>query len=182
MQANVIKSSLNAAFAKGCERMKVHCELIFLDIDGCLSDGSMIYGHDEIIKNFNVKDGSAIIAWLKLKKEAAIISGGPLCKAISDRAKDLGIKHVFCGVEDKLSCAKELAKTLNIKLKHCAAIGDYYNDLALLNAVGRAYLPKDAAKDLSGKRLKLKGGQGCVAEMIELILADLKIDKAKLWS
>ncbi len=46
------------------------CELIFLDIDGCLTDGKIIYSANGVeMKEFNVKDGAAIEAWLKLGKK-----------------------------------------------------------------------------------------------------------------
>ncbi len=45
-------------------------ELIFLDVDGCLTDGKIIYtSNGEFIKEFDVKDGAAIEAWLKLGKK-----------------------------------------------------------------------------------------------------------------
>ncbi|MBU2657798.1 3-deoxy-D-manno-octulosonate 8-phosphate phosphatase, partial [Campylobacter jejuni] len=51
-------------------------ELIFLDVDGCLTDGKIIYtSNGEFIKEFDVKDGAAIEAWLKLGKKIAIITG-----------------------------------------------------------------------------------------------------------
>ena len=51
-------------------------KLIVLDVDGCLSDGKIIYSADGIeSKNFNVKDGLGITTWLKMGNEVAIITG-----------------------------------------------------------------------------------------------------------
>lgn len=157
-------------------------ELIFLDIDGCLTDGKIIYSSNgEEIKEFNVKDGAAIEAWLKLGKKVAIITGRT-SKCVNLRAKDLKIDLVFQGVKDKLLCASEILEKLNLNFSQCAAIGDYYNDTALLKAVNRAFVPKDAHIKI-GKRLKFKGGNGAVAAMIESLVKENKMQKEwdKLW-
>ncbi len=159
-------------------------ELIFLDIDGCLTDGKIIYtSSGEQIKEFNVKDGAAIEAWLKLGKKIAIITGkSSICNEL--RAKDLKITFLFQGIKDKLSCAKELLKDLNLSFENCAAIGDYYNDSSLLSSVKLSFKPSDALKSLEAKiKLENKGGQGAVAEMIEYIIKEEKLEKEwdALW-
>lgn len=158
------------------------CELIFLDIDGCLTDGKIIYSANGVeIKEFNVKDGAAIEAWLRLGKKIAIITGRT-SECVNLRAKDLKIDLLYQGVKDKLACANEILKKLNLSFDECAAIGDYYNDTALLNAVKFAFVPKDAFVKV-GKRLKFGGGKGAVAQMIEILVKKNKMQKewAKLW-
>ncbi len=157
-------------------------ELIFLDVDGCLTDGKIIYSSNGVeIKEFNVKDGAAIEAWLKLGKKIAIITGRK-SECVSLRAKDLKIELVYQGVKDKLSCARDILKKLNLSLAQAAAIGDYYNDIELLSAVECAFTPKDAHINV-GKRLKFKGGDGAIASMIESLVKRNKMQKewAKLW-
>lgn len=158
------------------------CELIFLDIDGCLTDGKIIYSANGVeMKEFNVKDGAAIEAWLKLGKKAAIITGRQ-SECVNLRARDLKIDLVYQGIKDKLACAQTILKKLNLSLAQCAAIGDYYNDTELLNAVKFAFTPKDAFIDV-GKRLKFNGGKGAVAQMIEILVQKNKMQKewARLW-
>ena len=77
---------------------------------------------------------------------------------------------------------KNILKKLNLSLAQCAAIGDYYNDTELLNAVKFAFTPKDAFIDV-GKRLKFSGGKGAVAQMIEILVQKNKMQKewARLW-
>ncbi|TQR31903.1 3-deoxy-D-manno-octulosonate 8-phosphate phosphatase [Campylobacter sp. MIT 99-7217] len=159
-------------------------ELIFLDVDGCLTDGKIIYtsSADEI-KEFNVKDGAAIEAWLKLGKKVAIITGRS-SKCVELRAKDLKIDLLFQGIKDKLSCAKELLERLNLSFENTACIGDYYNDKSLLEAVKLSFKPADALANLKTKyTLENKGGQAAVAEMIEHIIRynDMQEEWDKLW-
>ncbi|OYZ57309.1 MAG: 3-deoxy-D-manno-octulosonate 8-phosphate phosphatase, partial [Sulfuricurvum sp. 24-42-5] len=41
--------------------------LLLLDVDGCMSDGRIIYNEKgEETKNFNVKDGFIIRSWLTM--------------------------------------------------------------------------------------------------------------------
>lgn len=143
-------------------------KLVILDVDGCLTDGKIIYSPQaDGIKEFNVKDGAAILNAKNYGIKIAIITGRSSDNVLN-RAKDLGIDYVFCGVKDKLSCAKELLKTLNITFDEVAAIGDYYNDFELLKSVRYPFIPNDGLK-LFGRVLTLNGGCGCVHEMLEII-------------
>lgn len=153
-----------------------------MDIDGCLTDGKIIYSSNgDEIKEFNVKDGAAIEAWLKLGKKVAIITGRT-SKCVNLRAKDLKIDLLFQGVKDKLACANEILKNLKLDFSQCAAIGDYYNDLALLKAVKYAFVPKDAHIEV-GKRLEFNGGNAAVAAMIESLVKENNMQKEwnELW-
>ncbi|OQX72939.1 MAG: 3-deoxy-D-manno-octulosonate 8-phosphate phosphatase, partial [Campylobacteraceae bacterium 4484_4] len=50
--------------------------LIVLDVDGCMTDGKIVYtANGDELKAFNVKDGFAIVNWIRLGREAAIITG-----------------------------------------------------------------------------------------------------------
>lgn len=150
-------------------------KLIILDVDGCMSDGKIIYDANCIeSKNFNVKDGFAIKAAQKLGYEIAIITGRD-SSIVEHRAKELGIKYLFQGIKDKKSVAMGLCEELEIESSQIAAIGDDINDYKLLEWVGKSYTPRDGSHylDVVAKRLERCGGDGCVREMIEDIF---KID------
>jgi len=148
--------------------------LLILDVDGCLSDGKITYTADRTeLKNFNVKDGFAIKAWSRLGYEVAIITGRN-STIVEHRANELGIKHLYQGVKDKLSVAEHLAVMLDIKPEEVAAIGDDLNDYRLLKWVGQAYTPNDGSDYLKSfaNILDRKGGDACVREMIEKIIRE----------
>ena len=159
-------------------------EIIFLDVDGCLTDGKIVYSpNGEELKFFDVKDGYAIESWLKLGKKVAIITGrsSPI---VEKRAQDLKITHVYQGVSDKLKTAKQILKFEGLEFKNAAAIGDDYNDYKLLKSVGWSFKPKNAIKELKVKtKLSRKGGNGAVREMIEMLIRSegLKREWAKRW-
>ena len=104
-------------------------KFLVLDVDGCLSDGKIIYTNSgDEIKSFNVKDGLAIKSWQEMGFDIAIITGRK-SKIVEYRAKELNIKYFYQNVKDKLSKLKEIINDLNLKLDEVGAIGDDLNDL-----------------------------------------------------
>jgi 3-deoxy-D-manno-octulosonate 8-phosphate phosphatase, yrbI family len=146
-------------------------EIIFLDVDGCLSDGGLYYFNcGEEGKKFNVKDGFGIEQWLKMGKQIAIITGKS-SQIVANRAKDLKINYVYQGIKDKFAKASEILADLNLSFENAAAIGDDYNDQRLLNAVKMSFKPANAMPNLiANYTLNLRGGDGAVREMIEKIV------------
>ncbi len=146
-------------------------DIIFLDVDGCLSDGGLYYFNcGEEGKKFNVKDGFGIEQWLKMGKQIAIITGKS-SQIVTNRAKDLKINYVYQGIKDKFAKASEILADLNLSFENAAAIGDDYNDQKLLNAVKMSFKPANAMPNLiANYTLNLRGGNGAVREMIEKIV------------
>ena len=146
-------------------------DIIFLDVDGCLSDGGLYYFNcGEEGKKFNVKDGFGIEQWLKMGKQIAIITGKS-SQIVANRAKDLKINYVYQGIKDKFAKASEILADLNLSFENAAALGDDYNDQRLLNAVKMSFKPANAMPDLiANYTLNLRGGDGAVREMIEKIV------------
>ncbi|MDD3816581.1 MAG: HAD-IIIA family hydrolase [Thiovulaceae bacterium] len=147
-------------------------KLIVLDVDGCLTEGKIIYDNNGLeSKQFNVKDGFGIKSWMRLGHEVAIITGRE-SQIVSNRAKELGIKHLYQGVKDKFGALEELLQTLNIPIESVAAIGDDLNDYKMLQKVGRSFAPADAVAEVrQGVQtiLSRKGGDAAVREMIDLL-------------
>jgi len=148
-------------------------ELIVLDVDGCLTDGKIVYtSSGDELKAFNVKDGFAIVQWIKLGKKAAIITGRN-STIVAKRAKELGIEYCYQGVKDKLATLTSLCESLHISFENVAAIGDDLNDARLLKSVGISFTPADAmnyVKELADVVLTKNGGDGAVREMIEILI------------
>ena len=73
-------------------------QLLALDVDGVLTDGSVLYGtsdQDEI-KSFNIKDGLGIKLLQESGIEVAIITGRTSA-AVARRAAELNISTVVQG-------------------------------------------------------------------------------------
>jgi len=150
-------------------------KLIVLDVDGCLTDGKIIYSSDGVeSKNFNVKDGLAIATWIRMGNQVAIITGRQ-SDIVKRRADELGIQHLFQGIKDKDRVLKELVESLCLQFYEVGAIGDDLNDYNMLSQVGKSFTPNDGAKEIKelvNRVLTNSGGDGAVREMIDIIVDD----------
>jgi 3-deoxy-D-manno-octulosonate 8-phosphate phosphatase (KDO 8-P phosphatase) len=148
-------------------------KLIVLDVDGCLSDGKIIYSEDMIeSKAFNIKDGLGISTWVKIGNEVAIITGRN-SKIVQRRAEELGVQHLFQGIKDKDRVLKELVSSLGINFDNVAVVGDDLNDFKMLNLAGRSFTPKNGVKEIQNivdVVLSRDGGDGAVREMIDSLV------------
>ncbi len=148
-------------------------KLIVLDVDGCLTDGKIIYSCNDVqSKNFNVKDGLAIATWIRMGHHVAIITGRQ-SDIVKRRADELGIKYIFQGIKDKKRVLKELIESLHLKPYEIAAIGDDLNDYNMLSYAGKSFTPRDGVKEirsLVNTVLVSKGGDGAVREMIDILI------------
>ena len=148
-------------------------KLLVLDVDGCLSDGKLIYSAEGIeSKNFNVKDGLGISTWVKIGNHVAIITGRN-STVVEKRAKELGVTHLYQGIKDKDRVLKEIVNSLGITLDEVAAIGDDLNDYHMLSLVGKSFTPKNGVKEireLVDNVLSFDGGDGAVREMIDMLV------------
>lgn len=155
-------------------------KLLILDVDGVLTDGSIVYSSQgEEIKTFNVHDGYGIEMLRQAGIPVAIITGRN-SKIVETRARDLKIEDLVQGTIDKVPAAESFAKKYNITFDEIAFMGDDLFDIPLLQKVGFSCAPKNARKEV--KRIvdyvtKNEGGKGAVREIIDLILAAQNKDK-----
>ena len=148
-------------------------KLLVLDVDGCLTDGSLTYSAEWIeSKTFNVKDGLGISTWIKMGNHVAIITGRK-SKIVQKRAEELGVQHLYQGINDKERVLKEIVEKLDISFEEVAVIGDDLNDFHMLRLAGKSFTPNDgvdAVKEIVDTVLNKKGGEGAVREMIEILV------------
>jgi 3-deoxy-D-manno-octulosonate 8-phosphate phosphatase (KDO 8-P phosphatase) len=160
-------------------------ELIVLDVDGCMTDGSIIYSSEDEIKSFNVKDGLAIASWIKLGKRVAIITGRT-SKVVEQRAKELNVQYLYQGVKSKDTLLKEIASKESLELSEIAAIGDDLNDYKMLHIAGISFTTADSTTfihEVVDVILNASGGKGAIREMIEYIVRrdNLESEFLNLW-
>ena len=161
-------------------------ELIVLDVDGTMTDGRISYSQNgDEIKSFNVKDGLAIVSWMKLGRKVAIITGRS-SSIVERRAKELHIEHFYQGCDNKLQTLNALIKKLDISLENVASIGDDLNDYKMLQATKISFVPSDASSHvdkIATVILTSKGGDGAVREMIEYLIKKEGLEQKflELW-
>jgi YrbI family 3-deoxy-D-manno-octulosonate 8-phosphate phosphatase len=147
-------------------------ELLIVDVDGVLTDGSIIYGDNEVeLKVFHVRDGSGLKLWQQAGKRSAILSGRS-AKMVAIRAAEVGIGQVIQGAVDKLPAFQELLQGL--EPAQVCYVGDDVPDLPVLARSGLAVAVADACPEVVAAAhyvTRAAGGRGAVRETIELILS-----------
>jgi len=148
-------------------------KLVVLDVDGCLTDGLLTYSAEWIeSKAFNVKDGLGVATWVKMGNSVAIITGRK-SKIVEKRAHELGVEHLYQGINDKERVLKEIVDKMDIGFDEVAVIGDDLNDFKMLRLAGRSFTPSNGVKEIQeivDTVLSKKGGDGAVREMIDILV------------
>jgi 3-deoxy-D-manno-octulosonate 8-phosphate phosphatase (KDO 8-P phosphatase) len=148
-------------------------ELLVLDVDGVLTDGSIVYTAEGAeIKRFHVRDGSGLKFWHNLGKRSAIISGRK-SPAVELRAAELGIAAVFQGCAAKAPAFEMLLARTGLGPEQVCAIGDDLPDLPIFRQAGLAVAVADACEEVRAQAdhvTRARGGHGAVREAIEWLL------------
>ena len=158
---------------KQIEAIAKKIKLLILDVDGVMTDGSIILDNEgNELKRFHVRDGHGIKMLQRAGIKVAIITGRQ-SKVVEIRAKELGIEEVHQRIFMKSVLYEQLLQKYNLKDENVAFMGDDIVDIELLKRAGLPAVPSDAdegvkkwALFISGK----KGGRGAVRELIDLIL------------
>lgn len=148
-------------------------KLLILDVDGVLTDGTVIMNSDgSESKFFNTLDGHGIRMWRRAGLEVAIISGRESEPTLR-RAAQLDIEHVFQDCHFKLPVVEKLLDQLNLTPRKAAYIGDDLPDLPVIRYVGFGVAVANAVdevKKYADYVTTRPGGKGAVREVIEHIL------------
>ncbi len=147
--------------------------LLLLDVDGVLTDGTIIYTGDHgESKGFNTRDGFGLRLVQDTGVEVGVITART-SEAVSRRAADLGFAHVCQGCGDKGTVYEEILKKTGLRPLQTAYMGDDWMDLPLLGRVGLALAPADAVAEVRQRVhyvTECGGGRGAVREACDLIL------------
>ncbi len=152
--------------------------LLVLDVDGVLTDGRLYFGpQGEALKVFHVRDGAGLKQLAAAGIAVAVISGRR-SQMTSRRCRELGVRHVMQGVQDKLAAFRRLCARLDLTAAACACIGDDTPDVPLMREAGLAFAVADAhpqARSAAHIVTALPGGKGAVREVCDYLLAARRI-------
>lgn len=147
--------------------------LLVMDVDGVLTDGTMILSErgDEL-KAFNARDGIALALARRAGLKTALVTGerSPIAKTRGDR---LGIDAVILGARRKGEALDELLAGFDLPAEAAAYVGDDLLDVPALQRAGLAIAVADAAPEVQAVAhlvTRTPGGRGAVRECVELIL------------
>jgi 3-deoxy-D-manno-octulosonate 8-phosphate phosphatase (KDO 8-P phosphatase) len=148
-------------------------KLLVLDVDGVLTDGSIIINLDgSETKMFNVVDGHGIKMWKRAGLKVAFLSGR-FSQPTDHRAKQLDIDYCMQDCKEKLPALKKMLSDLNISPEQTAYIGDDLPDLPPMKYVAFPVTVCGAVEEIKAVAAHvttLPGGKGAVRELIEYVL------------
>ena len=148
-------------------------KLFVVDVDGVLTDGSIILDNEENeFKSFHVRDGHGIKMLIRAGFAVAMITGRS-SKVVDRRARELGITDVYQKCLDKRVAYRYLIEKYSIESREVAYIGDDIVDLPLLHESGFSVAVADAAEEAKNAAMmitKSKGGRGAVREVCDFLL------------
>ncbi len=148
--------------------------LIAFDVDGIMTDGGLYLSDSgDEFKRFNSLDGHGLKMLRASGVELAIITGRT-SRCVELRARNLGITHLFQGVENKLATMQGLLGQLKIPTDTAAYMGDDVVDLPVMRRVALAVTVPEApqiVRDHAHYVSQRNGGYGAVREVCELIMS-----------
>lgn len=148
--------------------------LVVFDVDGVMTDGKLYFADNgDEIKAFNVRDGLGIKLLHDAGLQTAIITGRE-SRLVQNRARNLGIHHLYQGREDKLVALRELLDNLQLPLGAAAYLGDDLPDLPAIRHAGLGATVGDASPVIKAQAdwvSQARGGHGAVREFCEQLLA-----------
>lgn len=156
------------------ERLR-RVQLLILDVDGVLTDGSINIGPDgkEVFKKFDVKDGHALKHQVHDFDVRTAIITGRTSSIVENRACELDIDHLYQGQKNKRMAFQALLDLYALTPANVAYMGDDRPDVPLLEQVGFAAVLHDAhvtAKAVAHWISSRNGGCGAVRELIDLMI------------
>jgi len=158
---------------RNCLPLAKEIRLLLLDVDGVLTDGSIVYGNAGAeLKSFNIKDGFGIRLLREAGVEVGIITARR-SEAVERRAQDLKLAHVYQGVGNKIEAFAEILAAQKLTPQQVAYMGDDWLDLPLLSRVGLAVTVADGVAEVKAVAhyvTRQAGGCGAVRELCELII------------
>lgn len=163
---------------KQLENIAKKIKLLVLDVDGVLTDGSIILDNKgNEYKSFHVRDGHGIKMLIQAGVNVAIITGRH-SKVVERRAHELGITEVYQKCFNKSVAYSNLIKKYSLLEKEIACIGDDIVDVPIMSRTGLPVAVADADEETKKYAVmvtKNKGGRGAVREVTDFILKAKRI-------
>jgi len=156
--------SLNARLAK--------VKLFLCDVDGVLTDGTVMMGNGVETKRFNIQDGLGLrilqgegirVGWISRRRS----------EATTQRAEDLKVDFLRQIDGRKVDAVESILKETGTEWSEVCYVGDDVVDLGVLARAGVAVAVAngiDEVKSLSDHVTRAHGGYGAIREIAELIL------------
>ncbi|MGD9600497.1 MAG: KdsC family phosphatase [Gammaproteobacteria bacterium] len=155
------------------ERLSRQVRVAVFDVDGVLTDGSILLGPDgEEYKQFNVRDGQGMTMLREAGIELAVITGRQ-SSVVAHRMTELGVRFVYQGRRDKLEALDQLCEEAGVAADRLSYLGDDLPDIPVMRRVGLPIAVADAHPAVFGVaccRTSAPGGRGAAREVAEFLV------------
>ena len=142
------------------------------DLDGVLTDGTLLVTKEENYRRMNMRDGYALKSAAEAGYKIFVISGGHTI-SVSDRLKYLKVTEYYQAVDDKVKVLKEVMKKHKLKPENILYMGDDIPDHEPMKLCGVPTCPVDAVPEIKSISIYVsdkKGGEGCARDVIEQVM------------
>lgn len=147
-------------------------ELIVFDIDGVITDGSMIVNADGIeMKRINLKDVDAIFELHRRGFKLAAITGEDT-PIVDYFEKRFPWEYFYRGSKTKKDAMLQIEQGTGVPAEKICYVGDGKYDVEPLRYAGLGICPAnaiDAAKMTAQMILQNDGGEGCLWELLSIL-------------
>jgi len=147
-------------------------KLFLCDVDGVLTDGTVLMGNGVESKRFNIRDGLGLRI---LQKEGIRVGwiSRRTSTATAQRAQDLKIDFLHQGDGSKVVAVEAILAETRLTWADVCYVGDDIVDLSVMKRAGVAVAVADSipeVKRMADHVTRTAGGHGAVREVVELIL------------
>jgi len=146
-------------------------KVLFLDVDGTLTDGVIGFTRSGDVRHFWVRDGLAL-EWARELGMLPVVISGRSSLAVEARMHDLKLES-YLGAKDKVAVAQEVVDREHVRWDECAMVGDDLPDVPLMKRVGWPIAVADCSPELKAFArtvTRATAGRGAVREVVELLL------------
>ena len=146
-------------------------KILFLDVDGTLTDGVIAFSAAGDTRNFWVRDGLAL-EWARGLGVLPVIISGRASEAVEARMRDLKLES-YLGAKDKVAIAERVLEREGVRWEECVMVGDDLPDVPLMRRVGWPIAVADCSPELrrvARTVTRARAGFGAVREVVEQVL------------
>jgi YrbI family 3-deoxy-D-manno-octulosonate 8-phosphate phosphatase len=154
------------------KRRAAGIECVLTDVDGVLTDGTILLSSEEELKQFHVWDGSGIKYAQRCGLRVGFITGRR-SDTVARRAAELGVEDLHMGAIRKLPALEQVMAQHGLETAQIAYMGDDLIDIPILTRVGLAAAVPEAHEEVLSRVhmvTRAPGGKGALRELIEIIL------------
>ena len=147
--------------------------LFICDVDGVLTNGTVLMGDGKEHKSFNIQDGLGLLLLMRNDIKVGWVSNRP-SPVTQQRAVELGINYLVQGKGNKVEEIEALLAREGFKWADVCYLGDDVVDLGALKRAGVAVAVANAideAKKLADYVTEARGGEGAVREVARMVLS-----------